>query len=51
MGIPEMLPEKLGAGGAPTKSPTKSGQAGQQVGQGPLRLPKEGHAPESKMAT
>jgi len=53
--VPFSAPFFNGAGGAPSKSPTKSGQAG-QVGQaggtGAARTPqKKGHAAESKMAT
>ncbi len=51
IGIPEMHPEKLGAGAAPSKSPTKSGQAGQAGGTGAAPTQKGGHAAESKMAT
>ncbi len=40
MGIPEMHPEKLGAGGSPTKSPTESGQAGQAGGTGAAPTPR-----------
>src|SRR6266851_643350 len=40
IGIPEMHPEKLGAGRSPTKSPTKSGQAGQAGGTGAAPTPR-----------